>query len=847
MRVTIDLMKKSTQIIDLSNVVNPRVGDDDLQLPLHIGYGDSLVDMRGKDVEFLSQDSNNNNIYIAGTVNTNTPGDNLFMGDLTFRFPAGTFKTDGTYDPDKTMFRIVDNETQKVISSVNVKITVMKNSIEFNFDPDKTSYDSRLETMLNDFHDKGQAMLDQIKNLNDQANSNVSGDTAATANAAKKQADQNAGDISDLKGEVAGARGRFSDLPGREDAQDTAINQKESLVNANANYTALQQKDAQQDTIIANKAEKFELEEKLAQMSLEPETFENEAALKANYPNGKSGLMVTADTGHKYIWSNGSWTDAGIYQSVGIAENGLDLTKISFDAARLIGWDENAINISPDEIQASGTPITITINDGCVWTLSGKMINYISTGTVKKTIPDGYVLYLDVTKVGNGNILTADSYIVAKLSDMPQQWSNILLALNFAGRLLSPVQSLQNKLSRMYYQTVPVSSILFYAPDNQDPIKIEDHAGNGATITFNANTVIYSNNFGIYAFFGNDMSFNLADGQSLILSWRDVPDGDPNGQLLTAGDFTVEESLKIASDYKHHLLLSYLGKKLVSHNVSLQIVIDSYYRKMMINNDHSNVITVGQGYEYTTIQAAVNAAADSKDNPITILIMPGIYNESVDVEGQRHLSLIGVNKKTCIVRNDTGDYNNAPLKIEGDVMIKNLTFISTHDATTNVPVDSLRSYAVHADFGGAGTAEFIDCDMISMQNAAFGCGLHQDQTVKLIRCNLFSHTPAESSMLINGGLYCHSAVAANTSNQHIIIDDCHIESDLSWAAYINDANLTNGDKTGTDMDVASYNSLFYSHEKGKTGIIHKDSGIGFSGTIKLNPMSYGNNLPELNV
>ncbi|MDN5945850.1 MAG: hypothetical protein L0I00_11660, partial [Lactiplantibacillus plantarum] len=227
-------------------------------------------------------------------------------------------------------------------------------------------------------------------------------------------------------------------------------------------------------------------------------------------------------------------------------------------------------------------------------------------------------------------------------------------------------------------------------------------------------------------------------------------------------------------------------------------------------------------------------------------IMPGIYNESVNIGGQRHLSLIGVNKKTCIVRNDTGYYNDAPLEIEGDVMVKNLTFIATHDATTNVPVDSLRSYAVHADFAGAGTAEFIDCDMISMQNAAFGSGLRQDQTVKLIRCNLFSHTPAESSMLINGSLYCHSAVAANTSNQHLIVDDCHVESDLSWATYINDANQTNGDKTGTDMDVAFYHNLFYSHEKGKTGIIHIDSGTGFSGAIKLNPMSYGNNLPELN-
>lgn len=318
MRVTIDLMKKSTEIIDLSNVINPRVGDDDLQLPLHICYGDSLFDMRGKDVEFLTQDTNKNNIYIAGTCNTDTPGDNLYMGNLTFRFPANTFKADGTYDPDKTMFRIVDKATNKVISSVNVKITVMKNNIEFDFDPNQSSYDSRAETMLQDFHDKGQMMLDKIEELNNQAKSNVSGDTAATANQAKQQANANAGNISDLKGEVAGARGRFADLPGREDAQDTAISQKETIVNANANYATLQQKDAQQDAAIAQKAGKFELEDKLSQMDLQPEAFENEAALKAKYPNGKVGFMVTVDTGHKWVWINGAWKDCGIYQAAGV-------------------------------------------------------------------------------------------------------------------------------------------------------------------------------------------------------------------------------------------------------------------------------------------------------------------------------------------------------------------------------------------------------------------------------------------------------------------------------------------------------------------------------------------------
>ena len=329
MRVTIDLMKKSTQIIDLSDVINPRVGDDDLLLPLHIVYGDNQTDMRGKDVEFLSNDTNGNRIYVAGTCNTNTPGDNLYMGNLTFRFPAGTFKADGTYDPDKTMFRIVDKATHKVISSANVKITVMKNSLEFDFDPDKSSYDSRAETMLQDFHDKGQAMLDEIKNLNNQAKSNVSGDTATTAKEAKKQADQNAGDISDLKDEVAGARGRFANMAGREDAQDTAISQKETIVNANANYAALKQKNAQQDSVLAQKAGKYELEDKLAKMNLQPEMYADLEAVKSTYPNGATKLIAT-DDGYLALYRDGQWVKGPLFQAAGIEQSLLD--KINYGA-----------------------------------------------------------------------------------------------------------------------------------------------------------------------------------------------------------------------------------------------------------------------------------------------------------------------------------------------------------------------------------------------------------------------------------------------------------------------------------------------------------------------------------
>ena len=62
------------------------------------------------------------------------------------------------------------------------------------------------------------------------------------------------------------------------------------------------------------------INEKLSQISLVPEAFLNLDALKTQYPNGKLGVFITTNDGHKYIWDNNQWQDAGIYQSVGISD-----------------------------------------------------------------------------------------------------------------------------------------------------------------------------------------------------------------------------------------------------------------------------------------------------------------------------------------------------------------------------------------------------------------------------------------------------------------------------------------------------------------------------------------------
>lgn len=151
--------------------------------------------------------------------------------------------------------------------------------------------------------------------------------------------------------EVAAARGGYETLGIREDAQDNAIVKAQSTA------------DSKFDT---NQAESY-----FKSITALPETFANLAAIKAKYPSGKNGLMVAADNGHKYIWANGTWTDAGVYQSVGIDDQNMDtigqyLDNLSRNNLVPNGKFQNGqiTNVVPS---VAGVQITSSIFEGMRW------------------------------------------------------------------------------------------------------------------------------------------------------------------------------------------------------------------------------------------------------------------------------------------------------------------------------------------------------------------------------------------------------------------------------------------------------------------------------------------------
>ena len=336
-RTILDLAKPKTTVFDLSNVLNPRVNDDLAKISFHIQYDNKPFNMTGYKMYFISADENMGYINVDGMVDKVEYGDNVGNGDVTFKFPANVFKKAGTFDSAKTMFVVENVNSNYIQSTINVSLTVLENGVaKFNADVDQIGYDSKLEEIHNKYKDKAQNLIDELINQV-KAVDNFS-NVKETAEQAKQVANDSIAKVNGVNSEVTTARSRFSNLNDRLNNQDIKINSAETTINANANYNRLTEKDLSQDIILSNKADKVEIENrlnnqdekistkadkneverKLSQISLVPEAFDNVDALKSKYPNGKTGIFITVDTGHKWIYSNQTWVDAGIYQSAGI-------------------------------------------------------------------------------------------------------------------------------------------------------------------------------------------------------------------------------------------------------------------------------------------------------------------------------------------------------------------------------------------------------------------------------------------------------------------------------------------------------------------------------------------------
>lgn len=153
----------------------------------------------------------------------------------------------------------------------------------------------------------------------------------------------------DQNAEVKEARGDFETLGLHEQAQNNAIDTnynelKEARTSRNGKkFSSVKARIDYEENDINNN-----VSQQLSQMNTAPESVANVAELKTKYPNGKLGIFVAADNGHKYVWLNGGWTDTGVYQAASIANQSItnDMLRDNTKTGFLVTGDALNLNIA---------------------------------------------------------------------------------------------------------------------------------------------------------------------------------------------------------------------------------------------------------------------------------------------------------------------------------------------------------------------------------------------------------------------------------------------------------------------------------------------------------------------
>lgn len=278
-----------------------------------------------------------------------------------------------------------------------------------------------------------------------------------------------------------------------------------------------------------------------------------------------------------------------------------------------------------------------------------------------------------------------------------------------------------------------------------------------------------------------------------------------------------------------------------------------------INGDR-NVIEVSKSgdKEFLSIKDAVDYASlfATKSNPVTIKIYQGIYNETINIQN-KNISLIGINKKDCIIINDKGEYDDAPIFASGDFYIANLTIKATHTGTPNFVENrtddyTIGAYGIHVD-----NADYSDeteklgiienCIIYSAQNQAIGMGMAKNCKYIIRNCELINDTPDRmyelySRCIKTGAFGCHRGYF-NDSNYYQILEVSNCILKVNKGVSIQLGPFT---KEGTGMEEHFYNNMLWSGTLGKS-----DNSIGTYAenpytTYELADDCYGNNVSALN-
>ena len=194
-----------------------------------------------------------------------------------------------------------------------------------------------------------------------------------------------------------------------------------------------------------------DIQNKLSQISSTVPWFKDSATIMEKYPNGYAGVVIAADTMHKWVYYDGMWNDEGPYKE-DITENGEIIAYL--DDGRVLTWDSadpqcslnlsnistglsikgaSTISIKKDDIyKAFNSSTFVKLKDDIVSGPSFALIFYLSSkklGVINPAAdtisPDSKILFLHHFTSVNAGLL-----VDSQLSSQVKNFNNLIDSTN---------------------------------------------------------------------------------------------------------------------------------------------------------------------------------------------------------------------------------------------------------------------------------------------------------------------------------------------------------------------------------------------------------------------------------
>lgn len=261
-----------------------------------------------------------------------------------------------------------------------------------------------------------------------------------------------------------------------------------------------------------------------------------------------------------------------------------------------------------------------------------------------------------------------------------------------------------------------------------------------------------------------------------------------------------------------------------------------YVPSLSIDNYRLLVVTGVEDTFFTTINDAITQAlkmSPTISNPITILIMPGVYQEKIILNDIHGISFVGIDRDNTVIQ-ENGVYPDCILHVQGDIYFKNLTF---KNLTQN-------TYVIHDDpsnTGVSGEVTFENC-IIDGGNNGIGHGSGTATTLKVIDC-LFKN---QSDFC----LYAHNSPYAANNQKLILLRNMFSNQKC---LQLDDAGNTYGQTETSKFDLYFKDNLCLNYSDGQVLFRPNTNDSGQNLTyIKSKNMIQGlgcngnNNIPSMN-